>query len=172
MTLINYHHLKYEDGCQIYALTKSGRSQHAITKQLSVHPSTIGRELKRNKGKRGYRYKQVQIFALTRRKKASVILYKMTSNVVAIIEKKLCEYQWNPEQISGWLKLNMKINISHECIYQHAWKDKHNGGSVIMVKNITSVRVKCWQKTDSQSNNAMQLLKQNHVSEIGKLIQS
>lgn len=128
MAYIKYHHLKYEDRCQIYALTKSGRSQLAIVRQLSVHPSTIGRELRRNKGKRGYRYKQAQFFALTRRQKASKAPYKMTKNVVAIIEKKLCEYQWSPEQISGWLKLNMKINISHERIYQHIWKDKYNGG--------------------------------------------
>ena len=130
MALISYHHLTYEDRCQIYALTKSGRSKSAIAKQLSVHPSTIVRELSRNKGKRGYRYKQAQSFASMRRSQANKALCKMTGNVVFIIEKKLQEYQWSPEQISGWLRINMNVAISHETIYRHVWKDKRRGGTL------------------------------------------
>lgn len=128
MAFIKYHHLTYEDRCQIYALMKDGRSQSAIALQLSVHPTTVGRELKRNKGKSGYRYKQAQAFAASRKKKASSIPRKMCSKTIEIIEKKLCEYQWSPEQIAGWLGRNMKASISHERIYQHIWNDKHNGG--------------------------------------------
>ncbi|CAC9434196.1 hypothetical protein BSPLISOX_2787 [uncultured Gammaproteobacteria bacterium] len=32
--------------------------------------------------------------------------------------------QWSPEQISGHLKINKNINISHECIYQYILQDK------------------------------------------------
>ena len=42
-----YHHLTYEDRCQIYALTQSGLSQAAIARQLGVDRSTIKRELDR-----------------------------------------------------------------------------------------------------------------------------
>jgi IS30 family transposase len=128
MAIIGYHHLTYEDRCQIYALKKIGTSNSAVAKQLGVNPSTIGRELNRNKGKRGYRYRQAQNFAATRKKKASERPYKMTTEIVSIIEKKLSDFQWSPEQISGWLKLNMKAEISHERIYQHIWLDKRNGG--------------------------------------------
>jgi IS30 family transposase len=130
MAIKGYHHLTYEDRCQIYALKKTGESNSAIAKHLGVDPSTIGRELKRNKGKRGYRYKQAQNFAVTRKKKASARPRKMTADVVSIVEKKLCDCQWSPEQISGWLRLNMKIDISHERIYQHIWEDKRNGGTL------------------------------------------
>jgi len=130
MAFIKYHHLTYEDRCQIYALNRSGLTQCAIATQLSVHPSTVGRELKRNKGKRGYRYKQAQDLASSRKKRASSSPHKMTNKLVSTIEKKLCEYQWSPEQISGWLKRNMKTSVSHERIYQHIWNDKRDGGAL------------------------------------------
>ena len=55
-----YHHLTYEERCQIYALMQSGLSQAAIARQLGVHRSTINRELDRNTGARSYRFKQAQ----------------------------------------------------------------------------------------------------------------
>src|SRR5271170_7257155 len=66
-----YHHLTYEDRCQIYALTQSGLSQAAIARQLGVDRSTIKRELDRNTGARGYRFKQAQEKASQRRRTAS-----------------------------------------------------------------------------------------------------
>ena len=55
-----YHHLTYEERCQIYALMQSGLSQAAIARQLGVHRSTIKRELDRNTGARSYRFKRAQ----------------------------------------------------------------------------------------------------------------
>ena len=45
-----YHHLTYEERCQIYALMQSGEA--AIARQLGVHRSTMKRELDRNTGGR------------------------------------------------------------------------------------------------------------------------
>ena len=53
-----YLHLTCEQRCQIYALLQSGRSQAHIARQIGVDPSTISRELVRNTGARGYRFKQ------------------------------------------------------------------------------------------------------------------
>lgn len=128
MALTGYHHLNYEDRCQIYALEKNNITQNAIARQLFVHPSTISRELKRNKGKRGYRYKQAETFALNRRERANSEQSKMKDKTLKIILEKLCLYQWSPEQISGWMKKNMEVSISHESIYKHIWKNKKWGG--------------------------------------------
>ncbi len=54
----------------------------------------------------------------------------MTSGLIALIEEKLTQSQWSPEQIAGWLKREEGIQISHERIYQHIWQDKRNGGSL------------------------------------------
>src|ERR1700686_976005 len=53
-----YLHLTYEQRCQIYALLQSGHSQAYIARQIGVDRSTISRELVRNTGVRGYRFKQ------------------------------------------------------------------------------------------------------------------
>ena len=88
----HYRHLSYEQRCQIYALKKSGESQSSISQQLGVHKSTISRELKRNKGKRGYRYKQAQSYATERRHAASAVARKLTPDLLDLIEEKLCEH--------------------------------------------------------------------------------
>ncbi|WP_350339774.1 helix-turn-helix domain-containing protein, partial [Candidatus Rhabdochlamydia sp. W815] len=51
-----YHHLTYDQRCQIYILQARGDTASSIATILKVHHSTISRELKRNKGQRGYRH--------------------------------------------------------------------------------------------------------------------
>ena len=98
-----------------------------IANELEVNRSTIYRELKRNHGKRGYRYKQAQDKALKRRN-SKIQKRKMSSAMIAIIEEKL-NLQWSPEQISGWLKKEeYQATVSHETIYKYVWEDKKSGG--------------------------------------------
>ena len=86
----SYKQLTYEQRCQIYALNKRGDSQRSIARALGVHQSTISRELERNSGERGYRFKQAQEKADQRRQK-TVMPSKMTADLVKIIEIKLRE---------------------------------------------------------------------------------
>lgn len=125
-----YNHLVYEQRCQIYALLKRNISQNQIARDLGVSQSTISRELKRNKGKRKYRYKQAQRKSSYRRLRASIKPYKLTEDRVRLIENWIIGQQWSPEQISGYMKRTMNINISHERIYQHVWRNKHEGGDL------------------------------------------
>ncbi len=53
-----YRHLSYEERCQIHALKKRADSIRGIARQLGRSPSTISREVRRNSGGGGYRYKQ------------------------------------------------------------------------------------------------------------------
>ena len=55
-----YRRITYEDRCQIYALSKRGTSQESIAKVLGVSQSAISREICRNRGQRGYRFKQAE----------------------------------------------------------------------------------------------------------------
>jgi len=125
-----YHHLAYDKRCQISALLKRGFSQNQIAKDLEVRQSTISREIKRNKGRRGYRHKQAQYKATHRRKIASSKPRKMTPELTVYVDLKMREKQWSPEQISGYLKKTMNISISHERIYQYVWADKRKGGTL------------------------------------------
>lgn len=124
----NYKQLNQIQRYQIEILKKAGNNQKEIAILLDVAPSTIGRELKRNKGKKGYRPKQAQIKAETRRRQAPQTL-KMTPALIVLIEAMIL-LDWSPEQISGALREEQCISISHERIYQHIWTDKLNGGSL------------------------------------------
>lgn len=112
----------------IYQLNKTGWTQTAIADEIGVHKSTVGRELKRNSGQRGYRPKQAQEKAGQRRKQAQKAT-KMHGELIKLVEEKVLE-QWSPEQISGWLLLEKDIALSHERIYQHIWEDKRQGGDL------------------------------------------
>jgi transposase, IS30 family len=124
----SYRRLRYEDRCQIYALSRQGSSQQSIAAILGVSQSAVSRELDRNRGKRGYRFKQAEANAQGRqavRRKPR----KLTAGLRRKIEKKLRQARWSPEQISGWLA-EQGIALSHERIYQLVWRDKRDGGDL------------------------------------------
>src|SRR5271166_468820 len=113
------------------ALAKRPLEAH-IARKIGVDPSTICRELVRNTGARGYRFKQAHEKASQRRKEASDKPRKMTPHLVELIEEKLTQEQWSPDQISGRLAKDGVAIISHERIYQHVWKDKKDGGALYL----------------------------------------
>ena len=115
--------------CQIYALKKRGFSNSQIAGDLGVHRCTIGRELTRNSGRRGYRCKQAEEKCQVRRHATEGKHRKLTP-AIRLIGKKLTTLQLSPEQIAGWLTDRGGMTVSHESIYQHIWRDKHSGGAL------------------------------------------
>jgi len=121
-----YKQLTYEQRYQIYVLLKAGHNQSEIAHFIRVHKSTISREMKRNRGQRGYRPKQAHEFALSRRKKVRHRIPERTWEWIEL----LIRQEWSPEQVSGWLRETSGISISHEWIYQYLLKDKQAGGDL------------------------------------------
>ena len=79
----NYTQLTEAERNQIYALKQAGFKSSAIALQLSRHPSTIYRELRRNRGLRGYRPRQAQQMAENRRReKAKPKIHAETWSIV------------------------------------------------------------------------------------------
>ena len=121
-----YSQLTYNQRYHIYTFLKAGFCQSEVAKEIGVHKSTISRELKRNRGGRGYRPKQAQRFAMERQKKSkSRIKPEDWKLVEALIGK-----EWSPEQISNFFRDNQIMHISHEWIYQYIYKDKRDGGNL------------------------------------------
>jgi len=123
---MSYSQLTYEQRYLIYKLLKIGHNQTEIAEVVGVHKSTINRELRRNTGKRGYRYKQAQRKTERRKNKARK---RIPSEDWLIIERYL-RMDFSPEQTTHWVLQGYGIQVSHEWIYQHIWEDKRNGGQL------------------------------------------
>lgn len=121
-----YHQLTQAQRYQISALRKANHTLAEIAEIIGVHKSSVSRELKRNRGKRGYRPQQAHELALERRSKSAP---RITSQNWAMVEK-LLRQDWSPEQISGRLEKERKLQISHEWIYQYIFTDKQAGGDL------------------------------------------
>lgn len=141
---MSYNQLTQEQRYQIYALKKTGHTRTEIAEVIGVHKSTVSRELRRNQGERGYRPQQAQQMAETRRVKAQPRISAKTWAVV----KKLLRQEWSPEQISGRLKKEQKICISHEWIYQYVLTDQRAGGDLYKHLRCQKKRRKRYGKYD------------------------
>jgi IS30 family transposase len=115
-----YQQLSLEDRCEIAQLFAAGRSVRQIAAALDRSPSTVSRELKRNRGaqvgyKAGYANQQTR----ARRWKGSR-LERDESLRAAVIER--LASGWSPEQIAGRLARDhgRKV-ISYESIYRFVY---------------------------------------------------
>jgi IS30 family transposase len=125
--MVQYTQLTQEQRYHIYAFMKAGFLQTAIATEIGVHKSTVSREIKRNRGKKGYRPKQAHCMSVERRTKANKFV-KLTPPVIDLINE--CVRQdFSPEQVSGFLARH-HLRISHETIYQHILNDKIKGGTL------------------------------------------
>lgn len=123
----NYTQLNQENRCDIFGLKKANKSMREIAKEIGKSPSTISRELRRNKTNAEYRPLCAQKNAVDRRKKSKKFI-KMTTDLITKIELMLLQ-DWSPETCSGALSKE-NIFISPERIYQHIWQDKNNKGTL------------------------------------------
>jgi len=113
---------------QIRALLKADFSQSEMAFLVKVHKSTISREIRRNRGNKGYRPVQAHEKALARRFAAAKRI-KMTPTMIELVEHYIRQ-DFSPEQVSGFLDREYELKISHETIYKHIWSDKKTGGTL------------------------------------------
>jgi len=125
---MNYTHLTQDERYQIAILLKAGHKQSDVARLMNRHPSTISRELGRNRGQRGYRPKQAHEFSQARMR-ACENGRRVSAKTWAFVQAKLGEL-WSPEQISGYLKACGQPGISHETVYQHIYADRRAGGGL------------------------------------------
>lgn len=121
-----YRQLTQAQRYQIYALRKTEHTLAEIAEVIGVHKSSVSRELKRNRGQRGYRPQQAHELAMAHRQN---VVSKFTAEDWRLVDN-LLKQDWSPEQISGRLRKEQGIRISHEWIYQHILVDKQAGGDL------------------------------------------
>lgn len=126
--MTGYQQLTHEQRYQIYALMKATFTLTQTASEIGVHKSTVSREVRRNRGGRGYRPNQAQ--QLTTARKLAASTTRITADTWSFIESRLRDEPWSPEQISGWLRRQQQPSVSHERIYQHIYADKRRGGTL------------------------------------------
>ena len=112
----NYRRMTYEDRCHISALLQADYSIREISTILGFHKSTVYREISRNSVKGVYRAnsalkKAAKRYRKCRRKK--IITENFKEELLAYLY-----FGWSPEQISGRLRDEKKLSISHQTIYR------------------------------------------------------
>ena len=157
----NYHQLTSEERYALSTLRKQGYTVRGIARALGRAPSTISREIRRNsRTDGGYRPSTAHDFARWRRSR-SRRNQRFTPADWAIVLT-LLKKDWSPEQISGRLKKNGVLRISHETIYRHIWHDKRRGGTRFkLLRQAGKKRRKRYGAYDSRGR----LAGKRHISE-------
>jgi len=101
-----------------------------IARLLNRDRSTIYRELRRNTTHRDGSYRPFRAQeAANGRRRRSRKHSQFTAEQWTCIEG-LLRADFSPEQVSGWLVRHRLFRISHETIYRHIWRNKHEGGDL------------------------------------------
>ena len=122
-------HLTQQQRYHIEAYKKAGYGNSEIAKDLGVHPSTIGRELKRNSSPIRQRYgaKVAQEISSVRKSVNSKANKKFKNELEDLVIKYI-ERDWSPEQVSATLLIKHDLSLSFVRIYQYIESDRQNGG--------------------------------------------
>lgn len=110
------NHLTIEEREEIRVGLSAKKSIREIAYNLKRSPSTISREVNRNKGRRHYKAIDADRRAWRCAKRPKLCKLARNKKLRRLVIKKL-QLKWSPEQISGWLK-RRRIPLSHETIYR------------------------------------------------------
>lgn len=115
------HHLTLEEREEIRAGLSAKMSIRAIAQMLNRSPSTISREVNRNRGRRWYKAVDADRRAWRMAKRPKLCALANNTKLKELVIEKL-ELKWSSVQISGWLKVNFprqySMHLSHETIYK------------------------------------------------------
>ena len=131
---MRYHQITPEERYTLAALrAQQPRLSNAeMARRLGRHPSTIGRELRRNAAQHDGAYRPSKAQERTNGRRSRTRRWsKLTAREWMLVEDLLRE-GLSPDQISGRLRRDGTLEVSHETIYQHIWADKWAGGSLYL----------------------------------------
>lgn len=120
----HYKHLSIEERESLYLKKHQGKSIREIAKELGRSPSTISRELARNKSShRSYSPTRAQRRYERKKKECGRKAILSVPKNQILVKKLIGEYEWSPEQIQNRLREEgNELHISYCTIYR-ALKD-------------------------------------------------
>lgn len=118
-----YKHLTSEQRYAIFACMQKGMAKKDIASMIVVHPSTVGREIKRNQTKNG-KYVFNKAHEMSERRKRRCPGNRRTDDLVMLkVKTYILDEEWSPRQISGFLNKE-GVSISHTTIYNYIHADE------------------------------------------------
>ena len=127
---MQYHQITSEERYAIAALRRQGLSVRSIARDLARAPSTISREVARNRRSHDGGYRAFSACERTSaRRRRSRRNERVTAEAWELVERYL-RLDWSPEQVAGFLRTQGLLRISHETIYVHVWREKRAGGEL------------------------------------------
>jgi len=129
-----YHHLTQRERYLISYHLSRGLNQKATANLLGISPSTVSRELERNRYKDPYQTASRYEYLYADYKARMRIENKpkrscLTPSIKSYLKKKL-KLQFSPEQIQGVMYKDIQELISIESIYKFVYDDKKQGGTL------------------------------------------
>ena len=122
----------------------AGQSARSIATSLGRAPSTISREIKRNGGQEFYRASQAEQAAWDRTLRPKTCKLAENRTLAHIVADKL-QWQWSPEQITGWLKQTYpsdeSYQVSHETIYRSLYIQARGALKKELLEHLRRTRV-------------------------------
>ncbi len=121
-----YHRVTKEERRLISCMRQAGDGLGEIARRLGRACSTISRELQRNRGKRGYCYRQADARAQARTKRE--VLQRFTPEMQEEVVRCLRYKKSSPQIISEQARQQGRPFVCKETIYQYLYADGKAGG--------------------------------------------
>jgi IS30 family transposase len=158
---MKYRQITPEERYAIAAMRARRHSVRAIATELGRSPSSVSREIARNRCNDGG-YRAFKACHRTRGRRSRSRRNTRFGAEDWVLVEHLVSLDWSPEQVSGWLALHGMLSISYETIYMRVWRDKAAGGDLWRhLRQATKKRRKRYGAHDSRGR----LAGKRHISE-------
>lgn len=122
-----YTRVNKEERRLIYRWGQEGLKKREIARRLNRAASSIGREIARNTGRRGYRPKQADARAHHKSRRPGP---RRFTEVVRIDAERRIKEGWTPDIIGERARLEGRPFVCKETIYKHVYADANAGGTL------------------------------------------
>jgi transposase, IS30 family len=125
-----YTQLTQEERYLIGAQLRVGTSLRVIARELDRHPTTIGREVQRNRTRHdgAYRPEKAHSYARARLRRCRRTPRFSARDYARVA--RLIRQEWSPEQVSSVLKQTSELSMSVETIYKYIRRDRRAEGTL------------------------------------------
>jgi transposase, IS30 family len=124
---VSYTRVTEIERSQIYVLRQAGKGNNEIARMIGRDKGTVSREVRRNKGLKGYRHQQAHRKAEARALRPGP--RRFTEEVLRDVEEKL-GMGWSPEAICGRAELEGRPHVCKETVYEYVYADAKAGGEL------------------------------------------